>query len=312
MTPALHYVLRALKPEPGAPRIPLDLPAPARPRRSPWSLLAGLVTAIVVAALALAAAANAQAATRTFNVNPATGKNSNSGSATSPLKTLTKALSKARAGDTIQLAGGNYSQATGERFSSVNGTPTVVVPSGVTIHGNTGAGLRTILFGAPNQVALALAGSATINEVTTVGFGDGLEASQGAQILDGMHFTGGGIRLSGSANTTLTGQVHLDPSFRVDNGQTIFTGPAGAAISVNDQAQFTMTGGDLFSSTSLGDGVPNCDITQKGIFTSGSAHVTLNSVLHDANRADHGSPAYGACDRFRASRARTRWLTGHP
>jgi hypothetical protein len=241
-----------------------------------------LVTlAATVAILALAFAAHASAASRTFNVNPATGKDSNSGAPTSPFKTLTKALSKARAGDTIQLAGGNYSQASGERFSPIAGQPTASVPSGVTIKGNTGAGLNTVLFGAPNQVGLVLGGSATIKEVTTVGFGLGLEASQCTQTLNGMHFTGGGIRLTGTASTTLTGQVHLEPQFRVDNGQTIFTGPSGATVSVKDQAQFTMTGGDIFDFTRTGDGSPNCDTTQKGIVASGSAHVTLNSVLLD-------------------------------
>jgi hypothetical protein len=238
-----------------------------------------LFALILFSGLGLVSAAHANAAT--INVNPATGKDGNSGSAQKPLKTLTAALIKARSGDTINLAGGDYSQATGERFSTVNGQPTTTVPPGVTIKGNAGGGSATILRGAQNQIGLLLRGNTKISEVTTTGFGLGLEASQGTQTLSGMQFVGGGIRLFGTAKATLTGQVHLEPSFRVDRGQTIFSHPTGAAISVNDHADFTMNGGDLFGEGSNGTGVPNCDTSQKGIFVSGAAHVALNSVLLD-------------------------------
>ena len=176
MTPALnHHVLSALRRSQR--RIHHHAPAPASPR-GPGRRVAVVLAIVVVGVLALAAAASGHAAT--INVNPAIGKDSNNGAATSPLKTLTRALSKVHGGDTIQLAGGNYSQSTGERYSPINGQPTVVVPSGVTIRGNAGKGLGTILFGAPNQIGLVLQGDATVSEVSAVGFGIGLQAPQGS------------------------------------------------------------------------------------------------------------------------------------
>jgi Protein of unknown function (DUF1565) len=47
---------------------------------------------------------------RTFFVDPVNGSDSNMGSQTKPFKTLTKALAKARAGDTVKLAKGSYSK----------------------------------------------------------------------------------------------------------------------------------------------------------------------------------------------------------
>jgi hypothetical protein len=190
--------------------------------RSPFART--LLALVSIASIALVLAAHANAAATTINVNSGTGKDTNSGSATSPLKTLTKALTLAHAGTTINLAGGGYSLASGEQFSTVNGPPTVVVPSGVTIQGNAGSGAATHLNGSSNQIGLLLAGDATIRNVGMFGFGFGIEASQGSQNLSGIQVRGGkiGIQLTGTANTTLSGTVHLSPDFPFAFGQTTF------------------------------------------------------------------------------------------
>jgi len=73
-------------------------------------------------------------ALKTLFVDPATGKDANPGTQSKPFKTLTKALSKAKAGDTVRLAGGVYSKATnGEAFSAA-GLP---VPARVTLDGTS-------------------------------------------------------------------------------------------------------------------------------------------------------------------------------
>jgi uncharacterized protein DUF1565 len=222
----------------------------------------------------------ASAAGTTFTVNPATGDDADPGTATKPLRTLAAALSKVTTGDTVELAGGIYSKAaSGERYSTIKGAQPVVVPPGVTLRGNAGKGVGTTLIGAANEIGLLLQGSATISEIDTVGFGIGLQAPQGKQTLDGVSFRGGGIRLTGSADATLTGAVHLDDDFLVARGQSIFHRPAGAAVSVNNRARFTMTGGQLFGANPSGAGQAHCDTSQKGIFASGSARVTLRSVL---------------------------------
>jgi hypothetical protein len=251
-------------------------PRPARRRALPALSAAALVAGL------LALASPASAAGATINVNPTTGNDNSSGSALRPLRTLAKALSKASAGDTIQLAGGIYSKAVnGERYSTINGDQAVVVPAGVTIKGHIGAGVPTTLAGAATQVGLLLNGNATITEVTTVGFGVGVQAAQGTQALSGLQFVGGGIRLTGTANASLSGEVHLDLGFPVGNGQTIFREPKGAAVSVNDQARFAMTGGNILGKGPKGDATANCDTSQKGIFASGSARVTLRNVRLD-------------------------------
>jgi hypothetical protein len=264
-------------------QLPPLRPAPAPGPRQRWALPA-LAAALgaVVATLLLLPAAPASAAGTTINVNPAAGNDNSSGSALRPLRTLAKALSKAGAGDTIQLAGGIYSQnLNGERYSTINGEQTVVVPSGVAIRGNAGPGVSTILAGAENQVGLLLKGTATISEISTVGFGVGLQAAQGSQTLSGLQFLGGGIRLTGTANASLSGEVHLNLPFTVGRGQTIFRQLKGAAVSVNDQARFAMIGGNMLGRGPTGDATANCDTSQKGIFASGSARVTLQHVRID-------------------------------
>ncbi len=65
----------------------------------------------------------------TIYVNPESGNDNANGSQQAPLKTITKALERANAGITIQLADGNYNTTSGEKFP-------LNIPGGVTITGN--------------------------------------------------------------------------------------------------------------------------------------------------------------------------------
>jgi len=242
-----------------------------------------LLAIVAIASIALVLAAHANAAATTINVNSGTGKDTNSGSATSPLKTLTKALTLAHAGTTINLAGGGYSLASGERFSTVNGPPSVVVPSGVTIQGNAGSGAATDLNGSSSQIGLLLAGDATIRDVGLFGFGAAIKASQGSQNLSGIQVRGDDIGtrgeleiwLTGTANTTLSGPVHLSPGFPVSFDQTSFENlKLTTGVLAQDQAQFTMTGGDFFGGNfGVNTSAPNCDVSQEAVVATGSARV---------------------------------------
>jgi Protein of unknown function (DUF1565) len=232
-------------------------------RRRPAALAAA---ALAVGLLALASPASARAAT--INVSAATGNDANPGSASAPLKTLTRALARARAGDTVKLAGGVYSQeANGEKYSTTTAAPTIVVRSGVTIRGDTVSPSRSTLIGAPNEVGLVLRGNATVTDVSLFEFGVGVQASQGTQTLQDLDFSRGGIRLTGTADATLTSRV---VNFRSGRFRHI----EGAAVSVNDQSRFTMDGGAIFGDGTTGG---SCITTAKGIFASGSAHVTLRN-----------------------------------
>jgi Protein of unknown function (DUF1565) len=253
--------------------------APPR-RRAPLALA---VAALVAALLALAGPASATA--KTFNVNPVTGKDSNSGTATAPLKTLTRALKLVRSGDTVRLAGGGYGPgASGDQFPQSG----LVVPAGVTIEGATDGGFpAATLLGPGSGAGLNLAGNATVRNLIWggQGFGIGLYAKQGTQTLsnlfvgmprgatanvDGVAGLNGGIFLRGSASATLkAGAAGANTT-----GSTIFLLSGGATgVSVNEQARFTMDGGTI-----TGGDQPNCRTDASGIRLSDAAQATLTNM----------------------------------
>ena len=80
----------------------------------------------------------------TIYVNPATGKDNAVGSAASPLKTLTKALSKSIGETAIQLGVGNYDAANGEVFP-------LKVPQGITVLGNESTEGKGIIISGSGQ-----------------------------------------------------------------------------------------------------------------------------------------------------------------
>jgi len=88
-------------------------------------------------------------------VNPATGNDAASGQLSAPLKTLNRALQRAKAGTTIRLAAGTYSTATGEAFP-------LIVPSGVTVSGNEGGKGQGIAIAGSGKYKSATLGSQNI------------------------------------------------------------------------------------------------------------------------------------------------------
>src|SRR5215211_398582 len=137
------------------------------------------------------------ATARTVFVDASNGSDTNPGSETKPLKTLGKALAKARSGDTVKLAGGGYgpTAASGEQFPA-NG---LVVPAGVTIEGALDGGFPvSTLVGPGSGVGLKFAGDATVRNLAVggAGFGIGMFAKQGTQTLSNIFM---GVRLIGAA-----------------------------------------------------------------------------------------------------------------
>ncbi len=80
----------------------------------------------------------------TIYVNPATGKDNAVGSAASPLKTLTRAISKSIGETAIQLAVGTYDAANGEVFP-------LKVPQGITVLGNESTEGKGIIISGSGQ-----------------------------------------------------------------------------------------------------------------------------------------------------------------
>jgi len=140
---------------------------------------------------------------KSFYVNPSSGKNTNPGTKLLPFKTLARALSSTIAKDTVRLAAGTYSAASGERFT--NGTQQVPVPAGVMILGTVAGELTTRLQGAEGETGLSLKGGAAVRNLILAGFAIGIDATQGVQSLKGLLLdqTSLGIELRGTAQATL-------------------------------------------------------------------------------------------------------------
>lgn len=91
----------------------------------------------------------------TLFINPAIGNDNADGSQGSPLKTISRALRQAKAGDRLQLAPGTYSTATGEVFP-------LAVPGGVTVIGNeTNKGGGILITGSGRYISRTFAGQNT-------------------------------------------------------------------------------------------------------------------------------------------------------
>jgi hypothetical protein len=227
---------------------------------------------------------------RTFFVDPVTGNDANQGTQAKPFKTLTKALSKARAGDTVKLAGGGYgpTATSGEQLPASG----LIVAAGVTIEGALDSGFpASTLVGTGGGVGLNFAGDATVRNlfIGGSGFGVGLFAKQGKQtlsnvflgtlgqsaVVDGITMTGG-IVLRGTAQATLLAGA----SGANTTGSTIFlNGNSGVGVSVNEQALFTMDGGAI----TAGD-QPNCRKVV-GVTLGQSAQATLRNIISIRNIA---------------------------
>jgi hypothetical protein len=179
---------------------------------------------------------------QTFFVNPVTGKDVNPGSLTQPFKTLAKALSVAIVADTVKLAAGTYSQATnGEKFTRSG--QVVLVPNGVRIEGtlNSTGGNATILEGQlgtsgfDGEIALNLANSAVVTNVSVQRVAMGVRARSGQQTLThlSLGLTQFGLLTEFGAQTTLRNSTVF-----VSNG-------ASAGLVAVGHAQLTMDGGQL-------------------------------------------------------------------
>lgn len=245
----------------------------------------------------LALAVPADAAGTTINVNPVSGNDANPGSTAQPLKTLTKALSKAKAGDTVKLAPGGY----GPGGQSAEQIPAdgLRVPAGVTIDGATDAGFPiSTLVGPGTGAGLNLTGNATVRDLALggQGFGVALYAKQGKQtfsnvllatasgrqaVIDGQPFSAG-IVLRGSALATLNAStlfvngatgvaVGQQARLTVRGGEVKLAGSANNGVFVADQGVVTMDGGRITG------GAPTCDTDANGLALRDEAQAVLKN-----------------------------------
>src|SRR6266545_4488499 len=208
---------------------------------------------------------------RTFFVDPVNGSDTNKGTQTKPFQTLAKALSKAQAGDTIRLAAGLYTDlprtdGSAERFSSAReSTPSVIVPAGVTIIGDSNDVI--LQAGFELDIGLVFAGAATVRNVTLKGFAVGMRATQGQQSLSELQLANNlnGLVLSGTAQALL------------GNSMIAMNNDSFNGVLASQQAGFTMDGGRIAGVQG------NCATRADGIALRDAARAALNNnaVLED-------------------------------
>lgn len=210
-------------------------------------------------------------APRTFFVNPSSGNDANKGSQTKPFKTIAKALSRAKAGDTVKLALGQYSkQSNGENFGEGLG-----VPNGVRLEGSLApSGDLSVLVGAgASEDGLLLQGNATLKNLGLSGFRSAIIASAGQHTLTHLDFAQNrvGIIANGTARTTLQGST-----LRLNFPDPTTFNPG---VVLSGQAQFVMDGGIITG------GGANCNTNNLGIGADSSGSVTLKNGAVLANIA---------------------------
>jgi parallel beta-helix repeat protein len=155
----------------------------------------------------------------TLYVNPAIGKDTGTGSATTPFKSLTRALASAKSGTTIQLAVGTYNTANAEVFP-------LTVPAGVMLLGHEPSKGKGILifgsgtyasptFGSQN-IAIRLESGAQLRGVTVtnqVERGTGVWIESTSPIVANNTFMGcgrEGVFVTGTSKPLLLDNVFIE------------------------------------------------------------------------------------------------------
>lgn len=223
-------------------------------------------------------------------INPSRGNDSASGSQSAPLKTIARALEKARSGTTIQLALGTYSNSSGERFP-------LIVPSGIKIVGNEGtkgsgiiimgSGRHSIPVWASQNIAIVLENGAELRGVTVTNpasRGTGVWIDSTAPIVADNTFVNSareGIFVSGTAKPLIEDNLFVDNAANgisyTGNGKgevlrNVFQ-RTGYGININDEAAPLIANNRIFNNRS-------------GILIAGEARPVLRNNTIEQNSQD--------------------------
>lgn len=176
----------------------------------PASVLEEMTVVLTASAGDLSASASIELSRHVVRVNPATGSDSNDGSVDAPVKTIGKALTLAQAGSTVLLAGGTYSEVSGETFIAVTDNEGgYLVPAGASISADTdenGASVVIKSYGT-DRTAFRFVGDGQLSSVKLEGFKRGLVATAGRQLVKDvtmLAISDVGVELEGSANLSCT------------------------------------------------------------------------------------------------------------
>ena len=234
--------------------------------------------------------AQAPASATVIYVNSATGQDSGSGTTAAPYKTITFALSKAQSGTVIQVAPGNYSQDSGEKFP-------LILNSGVTLQGNEsnkgegiliiGGGYYTSRTFARQDITLLASDSTIITGLTFTNpnsRGTGVWVESSNPVIKNSTFTKSareGIFVTGTGNPQIENNIFLKNQ--------------GNGISVAKSSQGVIRG-NLFQDTGFGVAIggnstpllEGNNITQNtdGLFISETAKPVLRKNAIRSNKRD--------------------------
>ncbi|HWN67662.1 MAG TPA: right-handed parallel beta-helix repeat-containing protein [Haliangium sp.] len=188
-------------------------------------------------------------------VDPVVGTDQDDCSRTRPCGTLTHALARVKAGQTIYLGDGTYSADSGEHFDTV--------PAGVTIEAMTPGG-ATLLGNPDSATALTLQGDATIRGLHIRGFYAAISALEGEITLDSLAIeqTNVGLVLQGPARVV---------------AQSVSFTAGGQAFEMGSTAELRLVGG------TISDMGPICASSVGIGALRGAAHVIFEGVTAQNN-----------------------------
>jgi parallel beta-helix repeat protein len=237
-------------------------------------------------------------------VNPESGNDTANGSQQAPFKTITKALGRASAGFTIQLADGNYNTASGEQFP-------LNIPGGVSIVGNEakkgsgivieGSGEYLSRFFARQNVTILMASGAELRGVTVTNpasRGSGVWIESTTPLIANCTFTKckrEGIFVSGDANPIVRDNVCTE---NVANGIAVAKNGRG---DIRNNSCFKTGFGIVISDTALPRLSDNKIYENRsGLIISNDARPILRGNISERNVQDgmtviaNGLPDIGA------------------
>lgn len=209
-----------------------------------------------------------------ITVGPAGSDTGGHGTAASPYRSLTMALSVAGGGDTVHLLNGNYSATSGESWGAQDWPstqlpltmPTPNVPADVSIRGESTAGV--ILEGhyaaGGAETGLVFAGTGSLSGVTLVDFATAIITTEGEQELTELVIeeNSEGILVLDDAVTTVTQSVlqrTVHQAVRAENSSAVSLQDVaisdGGFISLEARGGSSLTGEQVAISRSGGDGV---------------------------------------------------------
>lgn len=220
------------------------------------------------------------------------GNDDNAGSSSSPLKTISKALTVVGANGTIHVHAGTYDTALGETFP-------ITVPSGVKLQSTGGAAATIIDATGANTRVLYL----TANSTDTLVEGFTITGGLFTQPADGRNAYGGGILAENDDRTTISRCIIAGNEVRgydATGGDSVSGGAAyGGGISIHGQTKLincairnnTVRGGNGLTRLTAGNGGDGGQARGGALWASGSAagQPVITNCTFNANQTIGGN-----------------------